>query len=282
MPVKIRLSRQGRKKKPFYHIVITDSRAPRDGKFIERVGSYDPNTNPATIELNFDSALNWLQKGAQPSDTCRDILSYRGVMYKNHLLNGVRKGAFSEEEAEKRFQSWMKEKEDKIQTKKDGLSKAAADETKKRLEAESKVKEKRAEEIALRNSELAEEAVKAASEKASEGKEAVAETEGDVAKKVEEVKAEEAVPAETKAQEKVEEVKAEEAVPAEAKTEEKVEEVKTSTDEKAEEKKAAPVEAVQEKKVKAEKKEIPVEEVKEEPKKEEAKEPEAGNEEKAK
>ncbi len=269
MPVKIRLSRQGRKKKPFYHIVITDSRAPRDGKFIERVGSYDPNTNPATIELNFDSALNWLQKGAQPSDTCRAILSYRGVMYKNHLLNGVRKGAFSEEEAEKRFQSWMKEKEDKIQAKKDGLSKVAADETKKKLEAESKIKEKRAEEIALRNSELAEEAVKSASEKASEGKAAVAETEGDVAEKVEEVKAEETAPVEVEA--KVEEVKAEKAAPAEAETEKK-----------AEEKKAAPVEAAKEKEVKAEKEEVSVEEVKEEPKKEPAKEPKAGDEEKAK
>ncbi len=91
MPVKIRLSRHGRKKNPYYHIVVADSRAPRDGRYIERIGSYNPLTNPATIELNFDRALDWLQKGAQPTDTCRAILSYKGVLYKNHLLIGVKK-----------------------------------------------------------------------------------------------------------------------------------------------------------------------------------------------
>jgi small subunit ribosomal protein S16 len=103
MPVKIRLSRHGKKRKPYYHIVIADSRAPRDGKLIERVGSYNPNTNPATIELDFDRALDWLLKGAQPTDTCRAILSYTGVLMKKHLLNGVKKGALTEEEAEVRF-----------------------------------------------------------------------------------------------------------------------------------------------------------------------------------
>jgi small subunit ribosomal protein S16 len=157
MPAKIRLARHGKKKKPFYHIVIADGRAPRDGKFIERIGIYNPNTNPATIDLNFDSALDWLQKGAQPTDTCRAILSYKGVLYKNHLLNGVKKGAFSEEEAEKRFQTWLTAKEQKIQAKRDSLSSAARDAAKEKFEAESKVNEARVEEIAKRQSKLAEE-----------------------------------------------------------------------------------------------------------------------------
>ena len=117
MPVKIRLARHGKKGYAFYHIVVADSRSPRDGKFIEKLGTYNPNTNPATIELNFDSAVNWLQKGAQPTDTARAILSYKGVMYKKHLLGGVAKGAFSEEEAQKRFDKWMNEKAGKISSK---------------------------------------------------------------------------------------------------------------------------------------------------------------------
>jgi small subunit ribosomal protein S16 len=113
MPVKIRLSRHGKKRKPYYHIVIADSRAPRDGRLIERVGTYNPNTNPATIELDFDRALDWLLKGAQPTDTCRAILSYKGVLMKKHLLNGVKKGALTEEEAENRFSAWIKGKRSK-------------------------------------------------------------------------------------------------------------------------------------------------------------------------
>jgi small subunit ribosomal protein S16 len=119
MPVKIRLTRQGRKKRSYYHIIVADSRAPRDGRFIENLGNYDPNTNPATIELNFEKALNWVLKGAQPTDTCRAILSYRGVMYKKHLMEGVKKNAFSEEEAEKKFAAWLTQKEAKIQAKRD-------------------------------------------------------------------------------------------------------------------------------------------------------------------
>ena len=172
MPAKIRLTRQGRKKRPFYHIVIADSRAPRDGRFIERIGVYDPNTNPATIELNFDSALNWLQKGAQPTDTCRAILSYKGVLFKNHLLNGVKKGAFSEEEAEKRFQGWLKEKEGKIQSKKDKLLSDKNEEKSIILAAEAKVNEARAEELAKRQSALADEAA-LAEKKANEPEESV-------------------------------------------------------------------------------------------------------------
>lgn len=111
MATKIRLQRRGRKDYPFYHIVIADSRAPRDGKFIEKVGSYNPNTNPATITLNFDRALYWLQCGAQPTDTTRNILSEEGVLLKKHLLGGVKKGAFNEAEADKRFEAWKTDKE---------------------------------------------------------------------------------------------------------------------------------------------------------------------------
>jgi len=157
MPAKIRLTRHGRKKSPYYHIVISDSRAPRDGRYIERIGMYNPGTNPATIKLDFDRALEWLQKGAQPTDTCSAILSYKGVLIKNHLLNGVKKGAFSEEEAEVRFNTWLKEKENEIQTKKSKIVKSLEDEEKKHFEAEKKIKEARSVEIAEKNAELAEE-----------------------------------------------------------------------------------------------------------------------------
>jgi len=155
MPVKIRLSRQGRKKLPFYHIVVADSRAPRDGRFIERVGSYNPITNPATIELNFERALDWLQKGAQPTDTCRAILSYKGVMIKKHLLEGVTKGALTAEQAEAKFKTWMESKDAKVQAKIDSLVKGKRDELKKRIEAENKVKEARAQELAKKRADAA-------------------------------------------------------------------------------------------------------------------------------
>ena len=153
MPVKIRLARRGRKKRPFYHIVAADSRAPRDGKYIETLGIYDPGTNPATIELDFDKSLNWLVKGAQPTDTCRAILSYKGVLYKKHLLEGVKKNAFSLEEAEKRFAEWMSVKESKIQSKIEAVKKskqlkveeALKEETRKREDMEKNLAKKRAE-----------------------------------------------------------------------------------------------------------------------------------------
>jgi small subunit ribosomal protein S16 len=148
MPIKIRLSKKGRKKLPFYHIVVADSRAPRDGKFVERIGIYNPQTNPATIELNFDRALDWLLKGAQPTDTCRSILSEKGVLMKKHLLEGAKKGAFTSEEAEARFQKWLSEKDIKLKAQQDTISKSKADELKKRLDAETKVKEAKAEELA--------------------------------------------------------------------------------------------------------------------------------------
>ena len=208
MPVKIRLTRRGRKKAPFYHIVIADSRAPRDGRFIESIGKYNPTTNPATIELDFDKALDWLQKGAQPTDTCRAILSYRGVMMKKHLLEGVKKGALTEEQAEEKFQSWLKEKENKIQAKVDMLKKGEDTEAKKRLDAETKVREARAEEIAKRNAEAAAEEAKAANaEEETETEEAA----------TEETPAEEVVAEETKAEEKPEAATEEQAPEAENK-----------------------------------------------------------------
>lgn len=143
MPAKIRLARHGRKKGPFYHIVVADSRAPRDGRFIEKIGIYNPKTNPATIELDFNKSLDWLQKGAQPTDTCRAILSYKGVMYKKHLLDGVKKNAFSAEEAETKFNEWLTQKEAKIQSKADSLVKSKDDLAKQRFEQETKVKEAR-------------------------------------------------------------------------------------------------------------------------------------------
>ena len=176
MPVKIRLTRRGRKKAPFYHIVVADSRAPRDGRFIESIGKYDPITNPATIELDFDRALDWLLKGAQPTDTCRAILSYKGVMMKKHLLEGVKKGALTEEQAEEKFQSWLNEKESKIQAKRDMLKKGTDAEAKKRLDAETKVREARAEELAKRNAEAAAEEAKANAKETEEAPKAVEET----------------------------------------------------------------------------------------------------------
>ena len=168
MPVKIRLARHGRKKYAYYHIVVADSRAPRDGRFIERIGSYNPNTNPATINLDFDKALDWLRKGAQPTDTCRAILSYKGVMMKKHLLEGVKKGAFDEAEADRRFDIWLKEKEAKIQAKKDKLRSEKDSDTKARLEQEAKINAERAEAIAKKKAELDAELESKAKEAAAE------------------------------------------------------------------------------------------------------------------
>jgi len=148
MPVKIRLARHGRKRKPYYYIVAADSRAPRDGRYIERIGSYNPNTDPATIDLNFEKALDWLQKGAQPTDTCRAILSYKGVMYKSHLLKGVVKGALTEEQVEEKFQVWVADKEQKIQAKREKLAGDADKEKTKAFEAEVEVNKARAERLA--------------------------------------------------------------------------------------------------------------------------------------
>ena len=155
MAVRIRLARKGRKKLAYYHIVVADSRSPRDGRYIEKIGKYNPLTNPATIELDFDKALGWLQNGALPSDTCRAILSYKGVLLKKHLLEGVRKGAFDDAEATRRFEEWMKQNDAKIEAKKSGLEKSKDDELVKKLTAEKKINETRAAKLAKKQAELA-------------------------------------------------------------------------------------------------------------------------------
>jgi len=148
MPVKIRLQRHGRKGYAYYHIVIADSRAPRDGKFIERIGSYNPNTNPATIDLKFEKALYWLQTGAQPTDTTRNILSAEGVLMKKHLLEGVQKGAFDVVEADKRFAAWKASKESSISKTKEQLAADKQAAAKTRLAAEAEVNKVKAAEVA--------------------------------------------------------------------------------------------------------------------------------------
>jgi len=172
MATKIRLARHGRKKSPFYHVVVADSRAPRDGRYIERIGSYNPMTNPATIDLNFERALYWLNVGAQPTDTVNRILSYEGVLLKKHLLGGVKKGAFDMAAAEAKFEAWKKEKLNKIQAKVNRLANESDALNKARLEAEVKVKEAKAELVAKKQAELA--AAKAEAEAATETTEAPA------------------------------------------------------------------------------------------------------------
>lgn len=164
MATKIRLQRHGRKGRPIYHIVVADSRSKRDGKKIEKLGVYNPNTNPATIDLNFDSTLNWVMTGAQPTDTARAILSYKGVMYKKHLIEGVRKGALTEEQVEEKFNAWLEAKENKIQAKAEGLTKAQEEARAKALAAEAEVSKKRAEELAAKNAPVVEETEEAPAE----------------------------------------------------------------------------------------------------------------------
>jgi small subunit ribosomal protein S16 len=155
MAVKIRLARKGRKKLAYYHIVVADSRSPRDGRYIEKIGKYNPLTNPATIELDFEKALGWLQNGALPTETCRAILSYKGVLIKKHLLEGVRKGAFDDAEATKRFEEWMKQNEAKIEAKRSGLEKSRDDKLVEVLAAEKKISEARAAKLAKKQADLA-------------------------------------------------------------------------------------------------------------------------------
>lgn len=157
MAVKIRLQRHGKKDAAFFHVVAADGRAPRDGAFIEKLGVYNPNTNPATIELNFDSTLKWLQNGAVPTDTCRAILSYKGVLMKKHLLDGVKKGALTEAQVEERFAKWQDAKAGKINSKKDNLSTGAKKAAEEKLKAETAAKEAKAAKIAAKNIPAAEE-----------------------------------------------------------------------------------------------------------------------------
>ncbi|MEI6507833.1 MAG: 30S ribosomal protein S16 [Bacteroidota bacterium] len=144
MSVKIRLQRLGRKKAPYYHIVVADSRAPRDGKFIENIGYYKPQTVPATIELDANKALSWLEKGAQPTDTCRAILSYKGVLYQHHLNVGVKKGAMTAEQATEKFEKWMSSKSTKVDAHVEKFKKTVSEKKAEALAAETKVKEARA------------------------------------------------------------------------------------------------------------------------------------------
>ncbi len=143
MPVKIRLQRHGKKGKPFFWVVAADTRAKRDGKFLEKLGTYNPNTNPATIDLDVDSSVKWLQNGAQPTETAKRLLSYTGVLLKNHLAGGVRKGALTEEQAEEKFNAWVEEKASKIDAKKDNLSKEQEKARKEALAAEKAANEAR-------------------------------------------------------------------------------------------------------------------------------------------
>ena len=178
MPVKMRLQRHGRKSYAYYHIVIADSRAPRDGRFIERIGSYNPNTNPATIDLKFDRALFWIQTGAQPTDTVRDILSREGVMMKKHLLGGVKKGAFNEAEAEKRFEAWKANKDSKLNKTKEQLEAEKKAALKQRLDAEAAYNKAKAEELAKKKAEAAA-AAQAAAEAETASEEAAPEAEAE-------------------------------------------------------------------------------------------------------
>ncbi|MEY2868650.1 MAG: hypothetical protein RIR01_1110 [Bacteroidota bacterium] len=143
MSVKIRLQRHGKKGKPFYWVVAADARSKRDGRYLEKIGTYNPNTNPATIDLNLDSAVKWLHNGAQPTDTAKAILSYKGALLKHHLDGGVRKGALTQEQADAKLTAWLEAKAGKVNAKKDGLSKAQADAKAKALKAEQEVNAKR-------------------------------------------------------------------------------------------------------------------------------------------
>lgn len=150
MPARIRLQRHGKKNQPFYHIVVADGRAPRDGKFVEKIGTYNPMTNPAQIVLDTDRAVTWLKNGAQPSDTARRILSYKGVLLKRHLQIGVEKGAISQEQADVKFNQWLQEKENKIANKRSSVENEARSNKKARLEAEQKANEAKAAAVAAK------------------------------------------------------------------------------------------------------------------------------------
>ncbi|WP_454976174.1 30S ribosomal protein S16 [Capnocytophaga bilenii] len=171
MPVKIRLQRHGKKGKPFYWIVAANSRSKRDGKFLEKLGTYNPISNPAQIELDVDAAVQWLKNGAQPTDTARRILSYKGVLLKHHLLGGVAKGALTEEQAEAKFNAWVEAKNNKVSSKEERLAKEKAAAKAKALDAEKETNEKRKNDAAAK----AAEAAAAATAEQAEG-EAAAET----------------------------------------------------------------------------------------------------------
>lgn len=181
MATRIRLQRHGKKGKAFYHLVAADSKAKRDGKFIEKLGTYNPNTNPAIIDINFDRTLHWVQVGAEMTETARAILSYKGVLYKNHLIKGIAKGALNEAQVEEKFDKWLADKDAKVTGKKDGLAKNAAADKEARLKAETDAKEAKAKAIEAKNTpEVEEEAPVAEAETSEEvAEEAPAEDAGE-------------------------------------------------------------------------------------------------------
>ena len=215
MATKIRLQRHGKKGKPFFHIVAADTRSKRDGKYIERLGSYNPNTNPATIDIDFDRCLNWLKTGAERTDTANAILKYKGVVYKYHLDRGVVKGAMTQDQADAKFDKWMIDKDAKLEGQVGDITKALDADSKARFKAETEVKEARAKVLLAKSSELA--AAAAAEFAAANAPEETATEESPAV----EAKAEEAPAAEVAAEETalVEEVK-EEAPAVDAKAEE--------------------------------------------------------------
>ena len=207
MPVKIRLQRHGKKQRAFYHIVVADSRAPRDGKFIEKLGVYNPNTNPATIDLNIDAAVQWLHNGAQPTDTTRAILSYKGVLYKKHLAGGVKKGALTQEQADVKFAAWVDAKTSKVDSKKSSLVSSKEAANKARLATEAKQKEEKAAAIIAKNTPVVEEVIEEVVEETVVAEVAVEETpiaEAPVAEVIAEVATEETPVAEAPAAEETE------------------------------------------------------------------------------
>lgn len=226
MATKIRLQRHGKKGKAFFHIVAADTRAKRDGKFIEKLGIYNPNTDPATIEINFDRTLNWVQVGAEMSDTAKAILSYKGVLYKNHLIKGIKKGALTEAQVEEKFAKWLEEKESKVGNKREKLSKEAIRAKADKLKAEAEIAEKRAKEIEAKNSPEA-----AVVEESPVAEESAQET-------VAEAPAAEEVAEETPAVEEVEEAPVAEEVTEEAPVAEATEEAPAAEESSEEEKKA--------------------------------------------
>ena len=215
MSVKIRLQRHGKKGKPFYWVVAADARSKRDGRYLEKIGTYNPNTNPATLKIDVDSAVSWLQNGAQPTDTARNLLSEVGAMLKNHLVNGVKKGALKEEDVETKFEAWLADKASRNTAYVEKLSKAKADEKAKTLAAEKEVSEKRKADAEAAIAEQEAAAEEAAAEEAA--LEAAAEDAASEA--APEAAAEEAAP-EAAAEEATPEAAAEEAAPeADEKTE---------------------------------------------------------------
>ena len=197
MPVKIRLQRHGKKGKPFYWVVAADSRSKRDGRYLEKIGTYNPNTNPATVDIKVDRAVDWLQNGAQPTDTARNVLSETGALLKNHLVSGVRKGAHTEEDVETKFAAWVSEKASRQDVAKDKVAKAKADEKAKALAAEKEISEKRKADaeaaIAAAEAEAAAVEAEAQAEAAAEEAEAQAE-EAPVVEEAEEAPAVEEAP----------------------------------------------------------------------------------------